>query len=36
LSFLDNKVNSQTGTVCSRKLANTDRHLWPGQFVMAT
>ena len=37
LSFLDNKVNSQTGTVLLKgSFANTNRHLWPGQFVMAT
>ncbi|MGE5256913.1 MAG: efflux RND transporter periplasmic adaptor subunit [Hyphomicrobiales bacterium] len=34
LSFLDNKVNSQTGTVMLKaSFANTDRRLWPGQFV---
>jgi multidrug efflux system membrane fusion protein len=34
LSFLDNKVNSQTGTVMLKgTFANTDRRLWPGQFV---
>jgi multidrug efflux system membrane fusion protein len=34
LSFLDNKVNSQTGTVMLKAaFANTERHLWPGQFV---
>ncbi len=34
LSFLDNKVNSQTGTVMLKAaFANTGRHLWPGQFV---
>jgi multidrug efflux system membrane fusion protein len=37
LSFLDNKVNSQTGTVLLKAtFANTERHLWPGQFVTAT
>jgi membrane fusion protein, multidrug efflux system len=37
LSFLDNKVNSQTGTVMLKgAFANTSRHLWPGQFVTAT
>jgi multidrug efflux system membrane fusion protein len=37
LSFLDNKVNSQTGTVLLKgTFANTERHLWPGQFVTAT
>jgi multidrug efflux system membrane fusion protein len=36
LSFLDNKVNSQTGTVMLKgTFLNTDRHLWPGQFVTA-
>lgn len=36
LSFLDNKVNSQTGTVMLKgTFPNTDRHLWPGQFVTA-
>jgi membrane fusion protein, multidrug efflux system len=37
LSFLDNKINSQTGTVTLKgSFPNTGRHLWPGQFVMAT
>jgi multidrug efflux system membrane fusion protein len=37
LSFLDNKVNTQTGTVLLKgTFANKDRLLWPGQFVMAT
>jgi multidrug efflux system membrane fusion protein len=37
LGFLDNKVNTQTGTVLLKgAFANTDRLLWPGQFVMAT
>ncbi|MCU0584659.1 MAG: efflux RND transporter periplasmic adaptor subunit [Desulfobacterales bacterium] len=37
LSFLDNKVNSQTGTILLKaEFANTDRALWPGQFVTAT
>jgi multidrug efflux system membrane fusion protein len=37
LSFLDNKVNSQSGTVLLKgSFANTSRHLWPGQFVTAT
>jgi len=37
LSFLDNKVNSQTGTVLLKgSFPNTGRHLWPGQFVTAT
>jgi membrane fusion protein, multidrug efflux system len=34
LSFLDNKVNSQTGTVMLKgTFANSVRRLWPGQFV---
>jgi multidrug efflux system membrane fusion protein len=37
LSFLDNKVNSQTGTVTLKaSFPNSGRHLWPGQFVTAT
>jgi multidrug efflux system membrane fusion protein len=37
LSFLDNKVNTQTGAVLLKgTFANQDRLLWPGQFVMAT
>jgi multidrug efflux system membrane fusion protein len=37
LSFLDNKVNSQTGTVLLKgSFANAGRHLWPGQFVTTT
>ncbi len=37
LSFLDNKVNTQTGTVLLKgTFANTDRLLWPGQFVTTT
>jgi multidrug efflux system membrane fusion protein len=37
LSFLDNKVNSQTGTVLLKgSFPNKGRHLWPGQFVTAT
>lgn len=36
LSFLDNKVNSQTGTIMLKaEFANADRALWPGQFVTA-
>ena len=36
LSFLDNKVNSQTGTILLKaEFANIDRTLWPGQFVTA-
>jgi multidrug efflux system membrane fusion protein len=34
LSFLDNKVNTQTGTVLLKgSFANTERRLWPGQFA---
>jgi len=34
LTFLDNTVQDQTGTVTLRAtVSNTDRHLWPGQFV---
>jgi len=34
LSFLDNKVNSQTGTVLLKgSFANKERRLWPGQFA---
>ena len=34
LSFLDNKVSSQTGTVLLKgTFANTERRLWPGQFA---
>jgi membrane fusion protein, multidrug efflux system len=37
LSFLDNKVNSQTGTVLLKgSFANTQRRLWPGQFATVT
>jgi multidrug efflux system membrane fusion protein len=37
LSFLDHKVNTQTGTVLLKgTFANRERQLWPGQFVMAT
>jgi multidrug efflux system membrane fusion protein len=37
LSFLDNKVNTQTGTVLLKgTFANSDRLLWPGQFVTTT
>ncbi|MFO7709979.1 MAG: efflux RND transporter periplasmic adaptor subunit [Desulfobacterales bacterium] len=36
LSFLDNKVNSQTGTIMLKaEFANAARALWPGQFVTA-
>jgi multidrug efflux system membrane fusion protein len=34
LSFLDNAVQSGTGTVNLRAtIRNADRHFWPGQFV---
>ena len=34
LTFLDNTVQSGTGTVFMRAtLPNADRHFWPGQFV---
>jgi multidrug efflux system membrane fusion protein len=34
LTFLDNTVQDQTGTVNLRAtVSNSDRHLWPGQFV---
>jgi len=34
LTFLDNSVQSGSGTVMLRAtVPNTDRHLWPGQFV---
>lgn len=34
LSFLDNVVDRQTGTIKMRvTLPNTDRYFWPGQFV---
>lgn len=37
LSFIDNKVDSTTGTIRMRAtFANEDRRLWPGQFVQAT
>jgi multidrug efflux system membrane fusion protein len=36
LTFLDNQVNSQTGTILLKgTFANKDRRLWPGQFVNA-
>jgi membrane fusion protein, multidrug efflux system len=36
LSFLDNKVNSQTGTIMLKaEFTNANRALWPGQYVMA-
>jgi len=37
LSFVDNSVNSQTGTIELKGVfANQDGRLWPGQFVDAT
>ncbi|HEX4934113.1 MAG TPA: efflux RND transporter periplasmic adaptor subunit [Gemmatimonadaceae bacterium] len=34
LSFLDNEVDTTTGTVTLKgRFANEDRRLWPGQFV---
>jgi membrane fusion protein, multidrug efflux system len=34
LTFIDNAVNSKTGTILLKAtFANTDRALWPGQFV---
>jgi membrane fusion protein, multidrug efflux system len=36
LTFIDNKVNITTGTIILKAtFANTDRALWPGQFVKA-
>jgi multidrug efflux system membrane fusion protein len=36
LSFIDNAVDSRTGTIrLKASFANTDRRLWPGQFVTA-
>jgi multidrug efflux system membrane fusion protein len=37
VTFLDNAVNSATGTIKLKGLfANTDRALWPGAFVQVT
>ncbi len=37
LSFIDNTVDQATGTIKLKgEFANTDRRLWPGQFVNAT
>ncbi|MBV9879023.1 MAG: efflux RND transporter periplasmic adaptor subunit [Gemmatirosa sp.] len=37
LSFLDNAIDSLTGTVTGRAVfANTQRRLWPGQLVFLT
>jgi multidrug efflux system membrane fusion protein len=34
LSFIDNQVNQQTGTILLKgTFTNADRRLWPGQFV---
>jgi membrane fusion protein, multidrug efflux system len=34
LTFIDNNVNTKTGTILLKAtFANTDRVLWPGQFV---
>jgi len=36
LSFIDNQVDSTTGTIKLKGIfSNTDRRLWPGQFVDA-
>jgi multidrug efflux system membrane fusion protein len=36
LTFIDNAVDPQTGTIrLGATFANTDRQLWPGQFVAA-
>lgn len=37
LTFIDNAVDAQTGTIrLHATFDNTDRQLWPGQFVTAT
>ena len=37
LSFIDNSVDTTTGTIKLKgEFANTDRRLWPGQFVNVT
>lgn len=37
LSFIDNTVDQTTGTIKLKgEFANTDRRLWPGQFVNVT
>jgi multidrug efflux system membrane fusion protein len=34
LTFIDNQVNGQTGTILLKgTFANRQKHLWPGQFV---
>jgi membrane fusion protein, multidrug efflux system len=36
LTLIDNQVNTSTGTILLQAtFANTDLHLWPGQFVRA-
>jgi membrane fusion protein, multidrug efflux system len=36
LSFIDNQVDDQTGTVMLKaRFANEEGHLWPGQYVRA-
>lgn len=36
LTLIDNQVDQSTGTVKFKaRFANAERHLWPGQFVMA-
>ncbi len=37
LNFLDNEIDPQSGTIrLKARFANTDRRLWPGQFVNAS
>jgi multidrug efflux system membrane fusion protein len=37
LTFVDNQVDRATGSVLLKaRVANEDRHLWPGQFVTVT
>lgn len=37
VSFVDNAVNRETGTIAMKaEFANDDRRLWPGQFVDVT
>lgn len=37
LTFVDNKVDASTGTIrLKATFGNTDRRLWPGQFVTAS
>lgn len=36
LSFIDNHIDTSTGTIALKaSFANTDEHLWPGEFVAA-